>query len=204
MGIATYATLRSRVASWLNREDLVELIPDFIALAEADMNDKLRVQQMVTTKTATLTADRYPLPDDWLEAHTIKTVGLTRNRLLYASPDEIHQMRDENPSAPSPTHFSLWGGNIEVAPANGGATLEMSYFARIPSLTEDAPANWLLTRRPDAYLYGALMHAAPYLMEDERVQVWVTGYGNAISALNDADERARFSGAPLIRRFKSF
>ena len=42
MAITTYAELKTAIANWLNREDLTSVIPDFISLAEADFNRKLR------------------------------------------------------------------------------------------------------------------------------------------------------------------
>ena len=37
MTITTYATLKTAIADFLNRDDLTSVIPTFIALAEADM-----------------------------------------------------------------------------------------------------------------------------------------------------------------------
>lgn len=204
MPLSNLTELTASVADWLNRADLSSRVPDFIALAEADLNSKLRVQQMVKTKTAVLSSTRYPLPSDWLEAHSI-TVDQTRNsRLQYAPPDELYRIREEMSHIKYPTHYSLWGGNIEVAPVNADVTVQMSYYARLTGLSATNPTNWLLTLRPDAYLYGALVHAAPYLVEDERTAVWAAGYANAINSLNDADTKARFSGAPLVRRVQGF
>ena len=33
MAISTYAELKTAIASWLDREDLTDIIPDFIALS---------------------------------------------------------------------------------------------------------------------------------------------------------------------------
>ena len=38
MAIGTYAELQTAVANWLDRDDLTDRIPEFIALAEAKMN----------------------------------------------------------------------------------------------------------------------------------------------------------------------
>lgn len=102
-------------------------------------------------------------------------------------------------------YYNLVGGSeLEVTPAPASAaTLEMLYYASIPALADNT-TNWLMTAAPDAYLYGSLLHAAPYLDDDMRVAVWQAGYSRALSGLQAADERAKYSGGPLKRRFNAF
>jgi hypothetical protein len=108
-----------------------------------------------------------------------------------------------------PTHYSIVGRELELVPAPGpapdsSALIEMIYYGRIPPLTDAEPTNWLLRDSPDAYLYGALTHAAPYLEEDARVALWVGARDAAVTVLNDADKRSRSSGGPLQRRLRTF
>jgi len=42
MAITTYSELKTAVADWLNRSDLTSAIPNFIALAEAQMSRQIR------------------------------------------------------------------------------------------------------------------------------------------------------------------
>jgi len=53
----TYAGLKASVADWLNRADLAAVVPDFIALAEGQMNRRLRVRRMVAAATAQVSAE---------------------------------------------------------------------------------------------------------------------------------------------------
>jgi hypothetical protein len=47
MALATYSDLKTSIANWLNRSDLTtEIAEDFIVLAEADFNSKLRIRKM--------------------------------------------------------------------------------------------------------------------------------------------------------------
>jgi hypothetical protein len=49
MALASYSDLKTSIANWLNRSDLTtEIANDFIVLAEADLNSKLRVRKMNT------------------------------------------------------------------------------------------------------------------------------------------------------------
>ena len=54
MAINTYATLQTAVANWLDRSDLTDRIPEFIALAEARMHRTLRLAIMLNVDQTTL------------------------------------------------------------------------------------------------------------------------------------------------------
>ncbi len=47
MALTTYNELKTSVGDWLNRTDLTTVIPDFIALAEAQIERQLRTRQMI-------------------------------------------------------------------------------------------------------------------------------------------------------------
>ena len=56
MAITTYDELKTSVADFLNRDDLTSVIPDFITMAEADLNRNVRHWRMEGAQTQTLTA----------------------------------------------------------------------------------------------------------------------------------------------------
>ena len=47
MALTTYTELKASLADWLNRSDLTTTIPDFISLAEAQIERQLRTRQMI-------------------------------------------------------------------------------------------------------------------------------------------------------------
>jgi hypothetical protein len=83
-------------------------------------------------------------------------------------------------------------------------TAEIVYFANLNKLSASVATNFLLTSSPDAYLYGALLQAAPYLQDDARIQVWATLYERALNDLQVADDRGSTTGGKLITRAKTF
>jgi hypothetical protein len=206
MGFANYTELRAEVKGWLmDRDDLVAKIPSFITLAEADLNDRIRHRKMVKrSRLAGVTTSRIPLPEDWLEARNVELyLGDRPSRLDYTSDENLDEIRDRASGTLTPTHYAIVGDELELIPAPSSVTIEMIYYAAIPSLVV-TPSNWLLVARPDAYLYGTLMHSAPYLEDDARVGVWSAGYERAVTTLNNADRVARTSGGPLKRRLRSY
>jgi len=198
-----YTQLKTDIADWLNRDDLTSRIPSFIRLAEARFNRDLRVRQMVKRAVSDLDAGFITLPSDWLEAKNIQiNTGSGPRKLEYVTlemADEIRAKRGD--AAGVPHYFNVTGGQLEIIPGpTGNPEIEMTYYAKVPSLSDEAPSNWLLDTWPDMYLYGTLAHTAPYLKDDERVATWAAFYDRALEEITVSDERAQYSGSVLKSR----
>ena len=201
-----YTQLKSNIADFLNRSDLTAVIPTFIDLAEAQMERPLRVRQMVGRSTASIDTQYSALPADFLEAKTFKITSSNPIQPLdFLTPEQMDDRDQIQGSAPGmPKFFTIIGNQIRVSPSPDATyTAELVYFAKLDKLSDSVTTNWLLTSSPDAYLYGSLMQAAPYLKDDERVAVWGTLYNTAIESIKFADQGGSPSG--LIRaRVKPF
>ena len=81
---------------------------------------------------------------------------------------------------------------------------ELYYYAKIDALSDSNTSNWLLEYFPDAYLYGALSHSAPYLKDDARLQVWSSLYGNAIGGITADNDKAKFGGSGRRMKIKAY
>lgn len=204
---ATYASLKTSIADWLNRGDLTDVIPHFIELAEARFNRDLRVRQMVKRSTAQLDEGYITLPGDWLEAKNIQiNTSFGPRKLEYVTLEQADQLRlGAGDAAGDPHYFNITGSQLEIIPnPSGDPEIEMTYYAKIPALSSQNTSNWLLTSWPDMYLYGSLAHAAPYLKDDERVAVWAAFYDRALQEITDSDARAQYSGSVLKSRARVF
>ena len=203
MAISTYSELQGAVADWLNRDDLAAVVPQFITLTEADMNRKIRDWRMEKRSDASLEAQFSVLPSDWLETVRIGLTG-SSSRLELVSDGALAEMRAmRRDGVGKPTHYAHTAGSLELFPTPDATyEAELVYVAKITSLSNTNTTNWLLGAAPDAYLYGALMQAAPYLKDDARIAIWGGLYAEAINNLNSSSERARYSGAGLRRRNK--
>jgi len=206
MPITTYTELKSALADWLLRDDLTAVIPSFISLAEAGLNRDVRHWRMDKRSTATLDSQYSALPADFLQPTRLSLTSGTTFELELASQHDMMEMRSlATNSTGRPRYYALTGGEIEVFPTPGDSyTLEMAYVARPPALSDSNAANWLLTYYPDAYLYGTLMQAAPYLEDGERVGLWKSLYDNAIAGITADGERAKFGGSGLRMKIRSF
>jgi hypothetical protein len=191
MSITNYTELQASVASWLKRNDLAAVIPDFITLAETDLNGDLDARAMETTVTLTCsTASRFvALPSDMTEMKRLLMVDSDPATVLeYKSPD---QLTEDNPfllDKGRPINFTITGSNVELSPPPDSAyPLELLYQQRIPALSAGNPTNWLLTICPNAYLFGALIKGAAFMMEEARLPVWRALYQEAIDSVNSVD-----------------
>ena len=189
MALDTYADLKASLANWLHRADLEALIPDFIRLAEIQMNADVSSRSMETRAVLTATAGdaNLDLPGDVLDIRRLQVLGSFNRVLIYRSADEVAQ---ENPLSRSgvPEVFMVHGSSLELAPIpDSNYSIELLYYQRIPALSDANPTNWLLTICPNAYLYGALLAAQPYLINDERIPTIQSLYRQAVDGLNLVD-----------------
>jgi hypothetical protein len=197
--ITNYATLQSAIADYLNRADLTAQIQTFIQFAEADLNTRLRSREMIVNATATSDGQFVALPPDWLEAINMMIVG-GQSPLRYITPDEA-DIINKAQTYTSTRFYSMTTGIIElVPPAVDDITIDMVYYGKIPALSDANTTNWLLTKAPDVYLYGALTHAAPFLMDDQRMGVFSQIYLARVQSLQDESQKSLHSGSPLISR----
>jgi hypothetical protein len=199
MTITTYATLQSEIASWLNRDDLSSIIPTFIQFVESDVNSRLRHQKMVVRAQATSNQEYVQLPGDWLEAINIHIVDGAQP-LRFVTLDEADRINKQQ-IVTQPSFYSIMDDALEIVPAPGSnIDIEMIYYGKIPALSNQNTSNWLLVKAPDLYLYGSLVHAAPYLLDDQRVGLFANMYNSRLEALALESDKAVHSGGPLVAR----
>ena len=198
MSITTYTDLKAALADWLLRDDLTAVLPTFISLAEADMSRKVKHLLNEKRVTTSLNEQYEILPDDWLETIRFEHEDGTEIRLV--STVDMAKLQTSSLGTGKPTSYLVTAGQIKLHPTPSDEfPAFLTYSARVPALSDAAPTNWILTNHPDAMLYGALFHSAPYLKDDERIGVWSALYSAAIRDMNSQSERAKHSG-PLVMR----
>ena len=198
MPLSTFAELKASVADWLARDDLTSVIPDFIALTEADMNARLRTRRQETRATATLSDATLAVPSDFLELRRlIFTSTNPDDSRSYMTPTQLRRKYADD-AVGRPAAYTVVGREFHFRPApDGEYTVEIIYFAQIAALSDSNTTNWILTSYPGAYLYGALSRSAPYTQNDERLAVWGRLYEGEIGKIIAADTREAWNAGPL-------
>ena len=206
MAITTYTELKTAIADFLNRDDLAATAPTFISLAEADIQRRVRHWRMEKRSTAELDTQYSAIPADFVEVIRMYiTSGDTKPLELISQGELLDRKRKNLNTSGSPSYYALTAGEIEVFPVPDGTyDLELYYIARIPALSDSNASNWLLERYQDAYLYGSLVHSAPYLKDDARAQMWAALYQSAVDAINAESERSKFGGSGRRMKIRSY
>jgi hypothetical protein len=206
MALSNYTELKASVADWLNRTDLTSVIPDFIALAEAQIERTLRTRQMIVRATASIDTEYSAVPADFLETKSIKLNTNPVTSLTFETVDALDALKSTTYiSAGKPQYFSIVGGQVRVLPVPDSTyTAELIYYAKLSKLSSTNATNWLLTQAPDVYLYGSLMQASPYLKDDSRIPVWAAIYTRGLEELQIADDRGATSGGAIMMRARTF
>ena len=207
MALATYSDLKSTIADYLNRADLTSVIPTFITLAEAKFNRELRLRDMLTRAECVSDNEFVALPVDFLEAYLLElnmTDIAPQQPLAFVGPNEAKSLK-ANKIINKVRYFTLIDGAFELLPAPTADTdLLLTYYAKIPALSDTQTTNWLMTKSPDLYLYSSLLEATPYLKNDERVQIWAAARQQVMDAMNIESERSMRQTTQLAARRRGF
>jgi hypothetical protein len=205
MAYTNYTDLQASVASYLGRSDLSAVIPDFIRFAELRLARDIRTRKMLKSATANMVAggERLSLPTDFLEVRNLYTQGNPRMPVTYLSPSAFTRDARADESG-LPVFYTVLASEFQFAPQPDTAyVLEILYYAQPPVLSGSNSSNVFLANYPDALLYGSLIEAEPYLINDARSQTWAALYDRAIKNIEDSDQNSEYSGIPLQMRITS-
>jgi len=199
MAISTYTELKTAIANFLARDDLTSVIPDFIQLAEATMSRELETRSQEKRATATLTSgDEYiALPTDLREVREVKLNTTPLTVLTYYSPVAL----DSNFSSGGvgkPKGFSIIGDEMKMRPVpDDSYTAEIIYIGSITALSDSNATNNILTRSPDAYLYGSLAEAYAYLLDETRAGQYMSRFQSALEQIKVDEQRSQYGTGSL-------
>tara|TARA_R100000655_G_scaffold34945_1_gene67888 strand:- start:1302 stop:1928 length:627 start_codon:yes stop_codon:yes gene_type:complete len=202
MAITTFSELKTAISNWLDRTDLDDRIPEFIALAEARHRRDFKIRRMETRVTANTIADTeyYSLPDDFTAMRNIQLNTDPKTSLEYLTPEQMDRVHGGSITG-KPKAYSIIGNSFQLRPIPDAVyEIEMLYYKYFTALSDSNTSNDMLTYHPDLYLYGSLVEAEPYLQNDKRIQVWAGFYDRAKQDLITTNERDRHSGVTPTTR----
>jgi hypothetical protein len=196
MAITTYAELQAAVGNWLDHGLFAARIPEFIALFEAAANRRLRVREQEATAMLTPASGAVALPADYLAWRRLTWTGAPRVELQYVHPSYLQAAY---PSSPPdvPRIFSIEGTTLKIRPLDG-TPLELDYFQKIPALSDAASSNWLLAAHPDIYLFGSLVEAEMFGVNDERAPAWKGRRDEIFDEIEKLTNKTRGAGAMRV------
>lgn len=201
--VATLAELKTAVSDELRRDadDIFQTrLPRLVAQAEQQIERDLRTKEREGFDTITTTAQvaTVAAPDD-----LYAVIGLVRPGyppLRQVTPAAFDGAWNTNGL---PLEFSHWAGDLWFGPTPDAVyTYRLRYWKTLPRLaTDDGHAAFLA--HWDVWFYATMVCASPGLVDDERVQMWVTLYKGAIESANGIGVESLAAQATMRRAYGS-
>ena len=199
--ITNYATLQTAVSDYLARDDLTTYIPNFIQNCENKLYRTMHLRDEENLYVENVSSGKVNLPTLW-KAHKFAYYqsGQETHRLQWVTLDEMYDKypnRSETTTAPkliAREQSSLIFGPVA---ADGSAVLKGIYYAK-PQPLRDNDNTWYVTNAPEVLLYGSLLEAKPFIMDDARIPVWQQFFAEAVATLETAERISEMPQGGLI------
>lgn len=193
MTIENYSDLKSAIVKFSSRSDLSASADDLITLTEGYLNVELRCREMEAKTDLTPDDNVCTLPTDYLEYKRVVELASIRRRLEYITEDAADGIYPTRSSGLA-CHFMIIGNELTALPLSAN-DIELTYYQKIPALSDANTTNWLLTRLPNLYLHGCLFHAAELTRNTEKMALEGALVEKYIASLTALDNRAKFGNA---------
>lgn len=195
------------IKDWLSADEYSDAqIASFIDLAHVRLNREMSSYGMeasilLPVTTPFVITDLVP---DFNKIRLVSTPGA--GSIDVAAINEIKNLLVNDSGGGEPTHYCIDAGKLYTYPAMVAGNMEIFYYRRVPALSADPPvdSNVFTVDHPDALLFAALMEAAPYMQEDDRIPVWENKYTVALATGNFVSDRIKKGSTPLKRDVRIF
>lgn len=138
-----------------------------------------------------------PLPTGWLAGRRFYIDGSPAQALRILSPQNFWSRYLASDTA-KPQAFTIEGNYLTLGPDPDGAyNIFALYYRKLTALSASSDTNWVLTNARGLYLYGALLEMETFLENDEAILKWAKLWEQCLDDAHEADEKDRYSGAPL-------
>lgn len=198
-----YTGLVDSTKSWLARSDITNSdVDNFIHLFEAEFNTEMRLRNMEAQTTIGITSGYLVHPDDWREWASIKLIRGQDEVALLPVSEEAAAVDYGQSYLSDPRGYVVRGDRTYIypQPGSGAWTYKTVYYQKVPTLNTTNTTNWLLTRFPQAYLYGVLLQAQGYVDNKDNLVLWGQAYERTKTAVFVESQRAKFGGGvPYMR-----
>lgn len=196
--ITNYATLQTAVGDYLARDDLSGWIPNFIQNAENKLRRTLNLRNEETALSVSISSGVAAVPSAF---KALKFAYYDRSPIQLLRWVSINELYNDYPNRATgvPCVISREGSNFVFGPASNDGTLKGIYYAKKDPLRTTDP-SWYATNAPEVLLYGSLLEAAPFLINDERIPVWQMFFNDAVETLKEEQNNSEHSQGSLAQR----
>lgn len=211
----TFGEVQEKVKSYLNRSDLDNQIPLWIQIAQRKieegefldeinkevyggydyMKERKRTLTVGTDAYITLASQNYK-ETIWLKVRDgTKFYPMTKRSADYclrSYPDLVNDVG-------RPLIFSYLPSQKEllIRPTPDKMYhFDHYYYKYSLTLNNSEDTNWLTDNKPECLIYGALIEAEPFLVNDARIQLWASLLKNSLASLQWSEIRKEYEGSP--------
>lgn len=204
--IVSYSTLLTAVGDYLNRGDLTTFIPNYVQQWEERFYryPKNFGRWMEVAASPVIASSVIAVPAAYLGLKYAYVNGAPSSRLDRMSLNQLYGSFPRGGETGIPIWISRETTNFVFGPPpDDNYTIHLVYWAKptvMRSYTTggaDAIAHFLIVNAPDLVLYGALLEASPFLLNDERVPLWNAAYELALDAYRELQSEEDISGSPI-------
>jgi hypothetical protein len=193
----TRRELEAMILDYLRRENDAAAqarVGGWVALAEADIRQRLRAPWMVRPSflsldeiahpTSFLTAGLQETPFSYCGAEAAYLVDSRGgSELIFLSPSQLEGVLFGG-SGP-PKYICIEGAYISLFPGSGPARIRFSYYSLGDRIDDLDATNENLTNAPNVYLYSALRHAWLFYGDLEKVSTFDTALSEMVGTINE-------------------
>ena len=199
--IETYDGLVAYIIAHLELDsESAAQVPTFIRKGEYRLNRLVTAPERETSDTVTTTAGEQAiaLPVDYRQLRTVQYVADNGYPLEPVTLNVLHSQYTDASGAPQV--YAVAEQSLQIGPTpDGEYTLNLTYMARIPPLSEATQTNWLLASNADAYVYSTLWQAAAWLEDIDAAVAFRNELFSIIEELNLSGNRYRNSAPMRLR-----
>lgn len=196
----TFTSLQERMRAYLERGStddttVFEQLPNLINSGERRCARELKIEgfEVPVTFTLGVGVSVYAKPDGWRQTTSMRIMtGAAFNITTWLLPrsfETINAFFPDDTDTDVPKFYADYDyQHWKILPSPDLAyPAECIYWQTPPLLDNSNQTNWLTAFAPDLLLYAALLEAAPFLKNDDRIQTWQSFYDRAAQATSGED-----------------
>jgi hypothetical protein len=218
--VASYQQLTDDVCGWLNRKDIVSLIPGWPVMVETEIAETLRARCMVVTGKQPIDSAYITMPPDFATMDVIRD----------ATSGELLELKDEWSGHWTTAYADAWPiPGLAYAPVSplqpcvayrltGNLCIEflphpaipdppdpnwvpqqvlMAWYQKPAPLILPADTNPVLENLYAVYLWGLIKHGALFEMDNDRAAQADNQWQAVVTRANLWKQQSDYSGAPF-------
>ena len=189
-----FQTLKTSVESALGRTD----VPDYVyTLMTADINRDIRILEMESTSTLSVSTESTALPADFLQVVSMYVDATPRSPMVPLT-RQAQATRHDNSG--KPYYYASTKGFLQVMPVPDATySVVMRYLASVDAFSDNADTNDVITLHPGLFLYSALHHAAVWKQDTELALGYGAAYQTQVTLVDKANKKKKNAG-PMTQR----